>query len=98
MSYGTNAPQGFQSYGTQTAACFTGQTAQYAIASGYNTSILTGDPVILKNGVLNPVTDGSTVKLLSAMPVGIFLGCEWQSPDPNIWRALNPLTGWPTPR
>jgi hypothetical protein len=94
MSYGTNAPQGFQSYGTQTAASFTGQTTQYAIASGYNTSIFTGDPVILKNGVLNPVTDGSTVKLLSAMPVGIFLGCEWQSPDPNIW-GLAKSPYWP---
>jgi len=84
MSYGQNAPQGFQSYGTSTAATFTGQMVQYAIASGYAENIFTGDPVVLDAGYLKPVTDGTTVKLLSAMPVGIFQGCQWNSPDTNV--------------
>ncbi|GAO98100.1 hypothetical protein Cva_00748 [Caedimonas varicaedens] len=84
MSYGQNAPQGFQSQGTQTAATFTGQTQMYAIKSGYATSIFTGDPVVMDAGYLKPVTDGTTVKLLSAMPLGIFQGCQWNSPDTNI--------------
>ena len=84
MSYGQNAPQGFQSQGTQTAATFTGQTQMQAIKSGYATSIFTGDPVVMDAGYLKPVTDGTTVKLLSAMPLGIFQGCEWNSPDANV--------------
>ena len=81
MSYGTNAPQGFQSYGTQTAASFTGQTTQYAIKDKTASSIFTGDPVVVTDGYLAPLTKGLTT--LAAMPVGIFLGCEWESPDPN---------------
>lgn len=84
MSYGQNAPQGFQSYGTTTAATFTGQMVSYAIQSGLNQDIFTGDPVVLDAGYLKPVTDGTTVKLLSAMPVGIFQGCQWNSPDANV--------------
>jgi|JI10StandDraft_1071094.scaffolds.fasta_scaffold475659_1 hypothetical protein len=84
MSYGQNAPQGFQSQGTQTAATFTGQTQMQAIKSGYATSIFTGDPVVMDAGYLKPVTDGTAVKLLSAMPLGIFQGCEWNSPDANV--------------
>ena len=84
MSYGQNAPQGFQSYGTTTAATFTGQMVSYAIQSGLNQDIFTGDPVVLDAGYLKPVTDGTTVKLLSAMPLGIFQGCEWNSPDANV--------------
>ena len=92
MSYGTNAPQGFQSYGTQTAASFTGQTTQYAIKDKTASSIFTGDPVVVTDGYLAPLTKGLTT--LAAMPVGIFLGCEWESPDPNIW-GLAKSPYWP---
>jgi hypothetical protein len=84
MSYGQNAPHGFQSHGTSTAATFTGQMVQYAIASGYAENIFTGDPVVLDAGYLKPVTDGTTVTKLSQMPVGIFQGCQWNSPDTNV--------------
>jgi hypothetical protein len=102
MSYGQNAPQGFQSYGTRTAATFTGQAVQYPLQSGYAENIFTGDPVVLDAGYLKPVTDGTTVKLLSAMPVGIFEGCQWNSPDANIqglakspyWAANTVIKPW----
>ena len=84
MSYGTNAPQGFQPQNTQTSATFTGQMFMYRIPSGYNNSIFTGDPVVLTNGTLVPVTDGTAATTLATMPLGIFQGCEWNAVDPNV--------------
>ncbi len=94
MSYGRNSPQGFQPQNTQTSATFTGQMFMYRIPSGYNTSIFTGDPVILKAGVIEPVTDGTAVKTLAQMPLGIFQGCEWNAVDPNVL-GLSKSQYWP---
>lgn len=94
MSYGRNSPQGYQLQNTQTSATFTGQMFMYRIPSGYNTSIFTGDPVILKAGVIEPVTDGTAVKTLAQMPLGIFQGCEWNSQDPNVL-GLSKSQYWP---
>ncbi|GAO99068.1 hypothetical protein Cva_01743 [Caedimonas varicaedens] len=94
MSYGQNAPQGFQSQGTQTAATFTGQTHMYAIKTGYATSIFTGDPVILDGGYLKHLTDGTASTTLATMPIGIFQGCQWNSPDVNI-QGLAKSPYWP---
>jgi hypothetical protein len=92
MSYGTNAPSGFQSYGTQTAASFTGQTALHAIQSGSAEPIFTGDPVIVTGGFLLPVTEGP--EALKGMSCGVFQGCQWKSPDPNVW-GLAKSPYWP---
>lgn len=94
MSYGTNAPQGYQLQNTQTSSTFTGQMFMYRIPSGYGTSIFTGDPVILKAGVIEPVTDGATITKLAQMPLGIFQGCEWNSQDPNVL-GLSKSQYWP---
>lgn len=61
MSYGVNAPFGLQPYGYITGGTYNGATNQYAIASGYNTDLFTGDPVYYAaNGTIVRATAGDT--------------------------------------
>lgn len=74
MSYGngTNAPIGFQPSCYANGAAWTGQTAPYALASGYATSIFRGDPVSLSsNGVVVSGANGQGAIL------GIFWGVKY---------------------
>lgn len=75
MSYGTNAPQGFQPSVTYTGATWSGQQSNYLITSGYSTSIFTGDPVA-------PLADGTIgIGVAGSAVLGVFQGCTY--PDSN---------------
>lgn len=73
MSYGTNAPQGFQPNYSLTGATWQQQTSQYDILSTYGTSIYTGDPVVtLASG-------GIGIGVAGAGILGVFQGCIFQA-------------------
>lgn len=71
MAYGTNAPNGLRPVKKLDGSCWTGQTRNYPVASGYGTSLFKGDPVtILADGTLGIATPGSGV-------VGVFWGVQY---------------------
>lgn len=79
MSYGTNAPFGLQARNSLTSAAYNGQTTTCFIASGFNTSIFTGDPVIYTaNGTILPATGGFPVGVQTAT-LGVFQGCTFRA-------------------
>lgn len=71
----TATPYGLRPVGTLTGP-YNAQFRKFKIASGYATSIFTGDVVL-------PVSDGSVAKdtgTATATPLGIFVGCEFTNP------------------
>ncbi len=74
---GVNAPFGFNPVRTLSGAPIAEATNQYAIASGYATSIYTGDPVtVLADGTIG-------IGVAGAACLGIFAGCKYQTPAPQ---------------
>lgn len=62
--------------------------ADFLIASGYNTSIFSGDPVkLVAAGVIEKDTGTNALT-----PVGIFLGCEYEDPG-SLTQTFKPY--WP---
>lgn len=73
MSYGVNAPQGLQPSQYLNGTPWSGQTSEYSIASGYNTSLFSGDPVYV-------AADGTIIKAVAGNgnPVmGVFFGVKY---------------------
>jgi hypothetical protein len=71
MSYGTNAPNGFQPVKKLDGSAWTGATNPYQITSTYATALFRGDPVtILADGTLG-------VGVAGAACVGVFWGVKW---------------------
>jgi hypothetical protein len=71
MSYGTNAPNGFQPVKKLDGSAWTGATNPYQIASTYATALFRGDPVTtLAGGTLG-------VGVASATCVGVFWGVKY---------------------
>lgn len=75
MSFGTNAPEGFVENVSKISSTCNTQDYQYDIASGYATSIFTGDPVApLNNGYIGIATPGTSNPVL-----GVFKGVTFRS-------------------
>jgi hypothetical protein len=71
MSYGTNAPQGFVEENALLSHTSNSSLGTYTLATGYATSIFTGDPVArAANGVLARGVAGAAV-------VGVFKGVNF---------------------
>ena len=71
MSYGTNAPNGFQPVKKLDGSAWTGATNPYQIANVYATALFRGDPVtILADGTLGVGVAGATC-------VGVFWGVKY---------------------
>lgn len=71
MAYNTNAPFGLKPMSRSDGAPYTDSIRQYKIASGYATSIFTGDPVAaLNDGTIGIGVAGSTIR-------GVFMGCKY---------------------
>lgn len=75
MSFGTNAPEGFVENVSKISATCNTQDYQYDIASGYATSIYTGDPVTpLNTGYIGRATAGTSNPVM-----GVFKGVTYRS-------------------
>lgn len=71
MTYGVNAPNGLVPVNTGNGNTWNGQTNTYVLASGYGTSIYTGDPVTLG-------TAGTIIVAVASQSVlGVFTGVEY---------------------
>ena len=71
MSYGTNAPNGFQPVKKLDGSAWTGATNPYEIVTTYATAIFRGDPVTIgSTGFLEVGTAGNTC-------VGVFWGVKY---------------------
>lgn len=72
MSYGTNAPNGFQPVKKLDGSAWTGATNPYQIANAYATAIFRGDPVTIlaADGTLGVGVAGATC-------VGVFWGVKY---------------------
>jgi hypothetical protein len=71
MAYGTNAPFGLKPYRYANGSAWNAQTTSYPIASGYATSMFTGDPVTtLADGTIGIGVAGSAIR-------GVFTGCKY---------------------
>jgi len=71
MSYGTNAPNGFQPVKKLDGSAWTGATNPYQIANTYATALFRGDPVTtLADGTLGVGVAGATC-------VGVFWGVKY---------------------
>ena len=71
-----NAPYGLKPVNLVGGQVFAGATRLIPVASGYNTSIFTGDLVkLVSGGTLEKDAGTST-----ATPVGVFLGCTYTDP------------------
>lgn len=71
MSYGTNAPNGFQPVKKLDGSAWTGATNPYQIANVYATALFRGDPVTtLADGTLGVGVAGATC-------VGVFWGVKY---------------------
>lgn len=85
MSYGTDAPQGFQEENALISHTSNSSTRSYNLASGYATSIFSGDPVMrLTGGLIKIGVAGSPV-------CGVFKGVVFT--DTN--NATQYLPYWP---
>lgn len=72
MTYGNNAPNGLVPINTGAGHTWNGQFTPYTLASGYGTSLYTGDPVTLG-------TAGTIIAAVASQSVlGVFVGCEYQ--------------------
>jgi hypothetical protein len=73
MSFGTNAPNGFQPVKKLDGSAWTGATNPYQIANAYATALFRGDPVTnLADGTLGVGVAGATC-------VGVFWGVKYTS-------------------
>lgn len=83
MAYGVNAPFGLQPRRMLTGAPWNGQMNTYYIASGYATSLFTGDPVyVAANGTIVLATPGDADN--NPHPImGVFMGCRYQTSQNN---------------
>ena len=73
MTYGTNAPRGFQPYNTGNGAGFTGVLTEYPLSTGVTNTIFNGDPVSLSTaGVIDRATASTAV-------LGVFYGCKYRT-------------------
>lgn len=79
MSYGVNAPQGLQALRLLSGACWNGQTNPYFIASGYNTSLFTGDPIYVVAGAIILATAGTGNPI-----TGVFQGVVYTDPTGTV--------------
>ena len=71
MSYGTNAPNGFQPVKKLDGSAWTGATNPYEIVTTYATAIFRGDPVTIgTSGFLEVGTAGNAC-------VGVFWGVKY---------------------
>lgn len=71
MTYGANAPNGLVPVNTGAGNTWNGQTNTYVLASGYGSSIFTGDPVTLG-------TAGTVIVAVASQSVlGVFAGIEY---------------------
>jgi hypothetical protein len=71
MAYGTNAPLGLVPVRYLNGTSWNGALTEYPIASGYATSLFTGDPVL-------PLADGTIgVGTAGAVCLGVFAGCRY---------------------
>lgn len=71
MSYGTNAPNGFQPVKKLDGSAWTGATNPYQIANAYATALFRGDPVTtLSDGTLGVGVAGATC-------IGVFWGVKY---------------------
>ena len=87
MAYGTNAPAGLVPVKKLDGSAWTGQLSDYPIASGYGTSIFTGDPVtVLADGTLGIGAAGAAI-------VGVFRGVQYTAADGSIVNMPNWVAG-----
>lgn len=71
MAYGINAPFGLQARRILGGSLWNGQQSQYFIASGYGTSLFTGDPIA-------PEADGTIVRGVAGTGIiGVFNGVKY---------------------
>lgn len=78
MSYGINSPNGLQPLYSGSSATYSGMTNKYTIASGYATSLFTGDPVVgLNNGNIG-------IGVTSTGILGVFQGCEYTNTSGSV--------------
>lgn len=97
MSYGTNAPQGFQPRQYLDGTPWSGQQSSYLIngnvsggATSYATSIFTGDLVsLLSDGTIGKTAAGTNAS------IGVFVGCKYADVNNNMvflpyWPASTP--------
>ena len=88
MSYGTNAPNGFQPVKKLDGSAWTGATNPYQIASAYATALFRGDPVTtLADGTLGVGVAGATC-------VGVFWGVKYTDSTGTV-RFMNYWPGNP---
>ena len=88
MSYGTNAPNGFQPVKKLDGSAWTGATNPYQIANAYATALFRGDPVtILTDGTLGVGVAGSTC-------VGVFWGVKYTD-STGVVKFMNYWPGTP---
>lgn len=79
MTYGVNAPLGLQPCQYLDGTPWSGQTSEYQIASGYSTSLFTGDPVYYSaNGTIVRATGGDGNPIL-----GVFFGVKYADTSNN---------------
>lgn len=86
MTYGTNAPLGFQPVSLKSGAAWTGNTNAYPIlSSGYATSIFRGDPVAQQSdGTMGIGVAGSAIR-------GVANGVKYIDTSGNVqWRSYYP--------
>lgn len=71
MANGVNAPYGLRAVRSINGSTWNGQTTTYPVASEYNHSIFTGDPVTF-------LQDGTIGRAFLGLPlVGTFMGCKY---------------------
>lgn len=79
MSYGVNAPQGLRTNRLLSGMTFNDALNEFPIASGYATSIFTGDPVVqLADGTIGRAVAGDTNPIM-----GVFDGVQYTDANGN---------------
>ena len=88
MSFGTNAPNGFQPVKKLDGSAWTGATNPYQIASTYATALFRGDPVTtLADGTLGVGVAGATC-------MGVFWGVKYTD-STGVVKFMNDWPGNP---
>lgn len=89
MTYGVNAPLGFEPIGTITGSPWNGATRSFTIANAYATSIFSGDPIaMITDGTIGIATSASATNPI----LGVFQGCQYVNAqgvivNANYWPA-----------
>lgn len=77
MTYGTDAPRGFQPFNSSIGGGLQVQTNEYPITATYASSMFNGDPVTL-------ATDGTVIRATASQSVlGVFQGCKYNTAAGN---------------